>query len=75
MDQIQLDGGVLLFTTIVSIGVALAFGLLPAPTHRDRIFASNAGVIGGTRTFRPETLSGLVVVEVALALVLSWAPG
>ena len=30
MDQIQLDGGVLLFTTVVSIAVALAFGLLPA---------------------------------------------
>ena len=30
MDQMQLDGGVLLFTTVVSIGVALAFGLLPA---------------------------------------------
>ena len=28
--RFQLDGGVLLFTTVVSIGVAIAFGLLPA---------------------------------------------
>ncbi|MCP5071506.1 MAG: FtsX-like permease family protein, partial [bacterium] len=30
MEQIQLDGGVLLFTTCVSIVVAIAFGLVPA---------------------------------------------
>ena len=30
IEAMQLDGGVLLFTSIISIGVALAFGLLPA---------------------------------------------
>ena len=30
MEQVELDGGVLLFTTLISIAVAVAFGLLPA---------------------------------------------
>ena len=72
MDQIQLDGGVLLFTTVVSVAVAVAFGLLPA-LHASRAdirdslseSASNTGSRGARRL-----LNGLVVIEVALALVL-----
>ena len=72
MGQIQLDGGVLLFTTVVSIGVALAFGLVPA-LHASRQdlkenLNESAGSTGGPYARR--LLSGLVVVEVALALVL-----
>ncbi|MBY0493007.1 MAG: ABC transporter permease [Cyanobacteria bacterium] len=72
MDQIQLDGGVLLFTTIVSIGVALAFGLLPAlHASRQDLREHMQESSGGTATpFARRLLSGLVVVEVALALVL-----
>ena len=73
MDQLHLDGGVLLFTIVVSIGVALAFGLIPA------LQASRTGTARRACTNRPAAravpyarrlLSALVVVEVALALVL-----
>ena len=72
MEQIELDGGVLLFTTVVSIAVALAFGLIPA-LHASRAglredlseSAGNTASLGARRL-----LNGLVVVEVALALVL-----
>jgi putative ABC transport system permease protein len=72
MDQIDLDGGVLLFTTAVSIATALAIGLIPAlHASRGRLrddlgeSTGNSASLGARRL-----LSGLVVVEVALALVL-----
>ncbi len=72
LGQIQLDGGVLLFTMAVSIGVALAFGLLPA-LHASRTdlrgsLSESAGTTSSSSARR--VLSGLVIVEVALALVL-----
>ena len=72
MDQIQLDGRVLLFTTVVSIGVALAFGLLPALQAsrgelRDGLSESVANT--ATRGAR-RLLNALVIAEVALALIL-----
>jgi putative ABC transport system permease protein len=72
IEQIELDGGVLLFTTAVSIGVALLFGLLPAfhasrAEVRDNLNES-AGTTGGRGARR--LLNALVVVEVALALIL-----
>jgi putative ABC transport system permease protein len=71
LDRLQLDGGVLAFATLVSMAVALAFGMLPAlrAVHglRDRMHDS-AGSTGSPYASR--VLSGLVVVEVALALVL-----
>jgi putative ABC transport system permease protein len=72
MDQLQLDGGVLLFTVIVSIGVALAFGVIPA-LHASRqelrdVMHESSGSTGSPYARR--VLSALVVVEVALALVL-----
>lgn len=72
MDQLQLDGGVLLFAMIVSIGVALAFGLIPA-LHASRqelrdVMHESSGSTGGPYARR--VLGALVVVEVALALVL-----
>ena len=72
MDQMQLDGGVLLFTTIVSIGVALAFGLMPAlhaaqADPRDNIQESTGST---SSPYARRLLSALVVIEVALALVL-----
>ena len=72
MEQIQLDGGVLLFTTAVSIGVAIAFGLLPA-LHASRTdlrgsLSESAGTTSSPSARR--VLNGLVIGEVALALVL-----
>src|SRR4051794_29840513 len=71
MQDVRLDGGVLLFALAISIGVALVFGLIPA------IQASRAGLrdtmnafSGTTRHSGGRLLSALVVVEVALALML-----
>ncbi len=71
MDQIRLDGDVLVFTMGLSLAVAVVFGLLPA-LHMSRAqprgqLTESAGT-GGLATRR--MLGGLVVVEVALALVL-----
>ncbi len=72
IDRLELDGGVLLFTMVVSIGVALAFGVIPA-LHAVRIdLRGNLSESAGT-TSSPaarHVLGALVVVEVALALVL-----
>ena len=71
MQEVRLDGGVLLFALIISAGVALVFGLVPA------IQASRAGLrdtmnafSGTTRHSGGRLLNALVVVEVALALML-----
>jgi putative ABC transport system permease protein len=71
MQDVRLDAGVLLFALVISIAVALVFGLVPA------IQASRAGLrdtmsafSGTTRHAGGRLLSALVVVEVALALML-----
>src|SRR3954471_14905393 len=71
MQDVRLDGGVLLFALVISIVVALIFGLVPA------IQASRAGLrdtmsafSGTTRHSGGRLLSALVVIEVALALML-----
>ena len=71
LDRLQLDGGVLAFATVVSLAVALAFGLLPAVRAgrdlRQRMHDAS-GTMGSAYASR--ALSALVVIEVALALVL-----
>ncbi len=70
-DQIQLDGGVLLFAMAVSVGVALAFGVLPALRAAGDLRGQMHESSGSTGSpYARRVLSGLVVVEVALALVL-----
>ncbi len=72
MEQVGLDGGVLLFTMGLSVAVAVLFGLLPAlHASRSRLreqLTESTGATGGFAARR--MLSVLVVVEVALALVL-----
>jgi len=72
MDEVTLDTGVLLFATVVSILVAVGFGLLPAlQASRSRLQANLTQSTGASGSFAARrTLSSLVVVEVALALVL-----
>ena len=72
MDQVRLDGGVLLFTTVVSIGVALVFGLLPALQASRGELRENLTESAGTTAspYARRMLSGLVIAEVAVALVL-----
>jgi putative ABC transport system permease protein len=72
MEQIGLDGGVLLFAFAISVAVAVAFGLLPAlqaSRARLRSTLNEASGSTGSPTAR-RVLNGLVVVEVAMALVL-----
>lgn len=72
MQEVRLDGGVLLFALFVSTVVAFLFGLVPA------LQASRAGLRDTMNAFSGTSrgsaahrlLSALVVVEVALALVL-----
>ena len=72
MDQLQIDGGVLLFTSVISLGVALAFGLIPAlQASKQDLRESMQETSGSTASpYARRLLSGLVVIEVALALVL-----
>ena len=71
MEDVRLDGGVLLFAFLASALVSLVFGVVPA------IQASRAGLrdtinafSGATRGTSARLLGVLVVVEVALALML-----
>ena len=72
MEQVQLDGGVLAFTMALSIAVALVFGLLPAlqasRSHLRENLSESSGTTGSFAAKR--MLNGLVVAEVALALLV-----
>jgi len=72
LDHVNLDGGVLLFVSVVSIAVAVAFGLLPAlQASRSQVRTQLSESTGTTASAgMRRTLNSLVVVEVALALVL-----
>jgi putative ABC transport system permease protein len=72
LDQIHLDGWVLFFTAVISLAVALGFGVVPA-LHASRTnLRSNLSESAGTTSspYARHVLGGLVVIEVALALVL-----
>jgi putative ABC transport system permease protein len=73
MQQVQLDGWVLLFTFVVSVLTGVFFGLLPA-LQNARVQRLNDALKEGGRTSDSTRKSGirkgLVVTEVALALVL-----
>jgi putative ABC transport system permease protein len=70
--ELQLDPGVAMFALVLTLGVGIAFGLLP--TRRAGGWAAAGGmrrshaVAGGRRENR--LLSGLVIAEVALSVVL-----
>jgi putative ABC transport system permease protein len=71
LDEVGIDGGVLAFTAVVSVLVALAFGLLPAlhasrPALAATLAENSRG--GSLRTRR--VLGAIAGLEVALALVL-----
>jgi putative ABC transport system permease protein len=72
IEQLHLDGMVLFFAAVVSVGVALAFGIVPA-VHAARGPVRSTLAESSAATSSPYArrwLGGLVVVEVALALVL-----
>jgi putative ABC transport system permease protein len=71
MQDVKLDGGVLLFALVVSVMVALVFGLVPAiQVSRAGLRDTMSAFSGSTRHSGGRLLSALVVIEVALALML-----
>ena len=73
ISAIQLDGAVLAFTLLVSLGTGIVFGLVPAwqASHVDLNSALKTGARTGSGTEHKHSLrNGLVMAEVALALVL-----
>jgi len=73
LSAIQLDAAVLMFTIFVSLGTGIFFGLVPAwqASHVDLNTALKSGSrTGGGTEHRARLRNGLVMGEVALALVL-----
>ena len=71
LQQLELDGTVLIFTLLLSLTAGVVFGLVPA--RRARRWALSGGLkqgAGTTGVANRRTLNALVIVEVALALVL-----
>ena len=71
--DIKIDGGVVIFTAIVSVVTGLVFGLVPAlessrPNLNETLKDGGRGTSVGGR--RGRMRSGLVVLETALALIL-----
>jgi len=77
--QVRVDGWVLLFTAVVAVATGLLFGLLPA-LNSSRARKLNQSLRAGGRTSQPgagsnRVRNGMVVLEVAMALVLLIASG
>ena len=73
LDQIAIDGTVLVFTVVISLGAGLLFGIMPALRHAG--LHLTATLRAGGRALsesreRRRARSTLVVIQVALALVL-----
>jgi putative ABC transport system permease protein len=76
MDDVRLDGGVLLFAVSISAFTALGFGLVPGlQAARSGLRDTVNAFSGSTPRSGTRLLSALVVVEVALALTLLIAAG
>ena len=73
ISDIQLDTAVLAFTLVVSLATGVIFGLVPAwqASHVDLNTALKSGTrTGGSGEHKGRLRNGLVMAEVALALVL-----
>ena len=78
LDNIVIDGPVILFTLVLSIAASLTFGLVP--TFKHAALNVTVALRGGGRTLshsreRHRTRNVLVVVQTALAVVLLIASG
>ena len=78
LDTVGLDVGVLAFTLLVSVGTGLLFGLVPAiQTSRTELAGAmvEGGRLGTVGAARQRFRRGLVVSQIALALVLLTGAG
>jgi putative ABC transport system permease protein len=76
MDDVRLDGGVLLFALSISAFAALGFGLVPGlQAARSGLRDTVNAFSGSTDRSGTRMLGALVVIEVALALTLLVAAG
>lgn len=76
LDDVPLDGAVLLFGLLVSVGAGILFGLAPAATLRNSFTAlreSGRGGAGSRRSHRFRRV--LIAGELALALILLMGAG
>jgi putative ABC transport system permease protein len=75
--SIELDGWVLGFTLGIALLTSILFGLLPAlqVSRRDLVEPLKEGGRAGTGVVRQRLKNGLVVMEIALAVVLLAATG
>jgi predicted permease len=71
LDELRVDGRILIFTTAVSVLAGLLFGLLPAwrSTRTDPLDAMKASARGTTATGAGRLRASLVAVEVGLAVL------
>ncbi len=75
LDQVNLDGTVLLFAVAVTFLVTLAFGLAPALDLSRASLASSIGHGARTERRRSRSRQALLATQVALSLVLLFAAG
>jgi putative ABC transport system permease protein len=75
IEQVSLDGIVLLFTVAVTLLVTLASGLAPALDLSRTSLASSIGHGGRTERRRARSRAALLAAQVALSLVLLFAAG
>jgi predicted permease len=76
IEDVALDGRVLIFTLVVTLMTALAFGLLPALRARENDQAGTLRSEGrGSEGYKGRVWGTLVSVEVAMALVLLTGSG
>jgi putative ABC transport system permease protein len=76
VENISIDGTVLLFTTVVTLATAVAFGLLPGLRTREDEQAQTLRSEGrGNEGYKGRIWGSLVATEVALALVLLTGSG
>jgi putative ABC transport system permease protein len=70
--QIEIDSRVLLFTFILSVATGVLFGLLPALRSKGDLLASmkQGGTTAGRSPSRGHVQKGLIVTQVAVAVVL-----
>src|SRR5262245_35305393 len=78
LDQIGIDPPVLVFTLVISVSAGLLFGLIPVFKHAGPHVATglrSGGRAASQSRDRQRVRNGLVVVQVALALVLLVSSG